>query len=66
MSGFMIFLLVLAMGATVGALVWGLIAMARGGAFNAQWSNTMMRYRILFQFIAICVFLVILTLVGKG
>jgi ABC-type siderophore export system fused ATPase/permease subunit len=65
MSGFMIFLLVLAMGATVGALVWGLIAMARG-AFNAQWSNTMMRYRILFQFIAICVFLVILTLVGKG
>jgi thiamine transporter ThiT len=63
---FVTILLVLAMAATVGALVWGLIAMARGGQFNARWSNTMMRYRILFQFIAVCVFVVLLSLVGRG
>ena len=66
MSTVLIVFLVLAMGATVGALVWGLIAMARGGEFNAKWSNTMMQYRILFQFIAVIVFVGILLLVGKG
>jgi len=55
-------LLVLAMAATVGALVWGLIAMARGGEFNAKWSNKMMRYRVLFQAIALAVFAVLLSL----
>ena len=54
--------LFLAMAATVGALVWGLIAMARGGEFNAQWSNKMMRYRVLFQAIAIGVFALLLSL----
>ena len=55
-------LLFLAMAATVGALVWGLIAMARGGEFNAKWSNKMMRYRVLFQAIALAVFAVLLSL----
>ena len=55
-------LLFLAMAATVGALVWGLIAMARGGEFNAKWSNKMMRYRVLFQVIALAVFAVLLSL----
>ena len=50
------------MAATVGALFWGLIAMARGGEFNAKWSNKMMRYRVLFQAIAIAVFAVLLGL----
>jgi thiamine transporter ThiT len=54
--------LVLAMAATVGALFWGLIAMARGCEFNAKWSNKMMRYRVLFQAIAIAVFAVLLGL----
>lgn len=54
--------LILAMAATVGALVWGLIAMARGGEFNAKWSNKMMRYRVLFQAIALAVFAILLSL----
>ena len=58
-------LLFMAMAATLGALVWGLIAMARGGEFNAQWSNKMMRYRVLFQAIAIGVFALLLTLSGR-
>lgn len=57
--------LVLAMAATLGALVWGLVAMARGGEFNARWSNKMMRYRVLFQAIALAFFAVLmLTLKG--
>jgi len=65
MNTMLFILMLLAVAATVGALAWGVIAMARGGDFNAKWSNTMMRYRILFQFVAICVFLVILTLLGR-
>lgn len=66
MNTILFILMLLAMAATVGALVWGLIAMARGGEFNAKWSNKMMRYRILFQFVAICVFMALLTAIGKG
>jgi thiamine transporter ThiT len=57
--------LVLAMAATVGALVWGLIGMARGGEFNSRWSNKMMRYRVLFQAIALAIF-GILVMLSKG
>ena len=57
--------LILAMAATVGAMVWGLIGMARGGEFNARWSNKMMRYRVLFQAIALAIF-GILVLLSKG
>jgi thiamine transporter ThiT len=52
--------LVLAMAATLGALVWGLVAMARGGEFNSRWSNKMMRYRVLFQAIALAFFAVLM------
>ncbi|GHD41467.1 hypothetical protein GCM10017083_05960 [Thalassobaculum fulvum] len=54
--------LFLAMAATVGALVWGIVAMARGGDFNAKWSNRMMRYRVIFQAIALLVFALLLSL----
>lgn len=57
--------LVLAMAATVGALVWGLVAMARGGEFNSRWSNKMMRYRVLFQAIALAIFAVLMMML-KG
>ena len=65
MSTVFTILLFMAMAATLGALVWGLIAMARGGEFNAQWSNKIMRYRVLFQAIAIGVFALLLTLSGR-
>lgn len=62
---FLVFL-VLAMAATLGALVWGLIAMARGGEFNAKWSNKMMRYRVLLQAVALAVFALLLLLAKGG
>ena len=65
MSTVFTILLFMAMAATLGALVWGLIAMARGGELNAQWSNKMMRYSVLFQAIAIGVFALLLTLSGR-
>lgn len=66
MSTFFFVFLVLAMAATVGALVWGLIAMARGGDFNAKWSNKMMRYRVLLQAVALLIFAILLSLTKTG
>ena len=43
-------------------LAWGLITMARGGEYNKNKSNIIMRYRIIFQAIAIITFIVILLL----
>ena len=43
-------------------LFWGVIAMGRGGEYNAKWSNKIMRYRIVLQGIALLVFVVILTM----
>ncbi len=41
-------------------LMWGIITMARGGEYNKLNSNIIMRYRIIFQAIAIVLFMVIL------
>ena len=41
-------------------LAWGLITMARGGEYNKSKSNAIMRYRIVFQAIAIIVFVCLL------
>ena len=41
-------------------LAWGLITMARGGEYNRSNSNILMRYRIIFQAIAILIFLCLL------
>ena len=41
-------------------LAWGLITMARGGEYNKSKSNLIMRYRIIFQAIAIIIFVSIL------
>ncbi len=41
-------------------LAWGIITMARGGKYNKSMSNVIMRYRIVFQAIAIIIFLSIL------
>ena len=43
-------------------LGWGLITMARGGDYNKSKSNLIMRYRIVFQAIAIIIFITILLL----
>ena len=41
-------------------LAWGLVTMARGGEYNKSKSNLIMRYRIVFQAIAIIIFVSIL------
>ncbi len=43
-------------------LAWGIITMARGGEYNKSKSNIIMRYRIVFQAIAIIIFVTILLL----
>ena len=51
------FLLVIAAAViTLGVLVTGLIAMARGGEFNRKHSNRLMRLRVVAQGIAILLF----------
>ena len=45
--------LVLALRAVAGILFWGIITMARGGAYNVKNSNRIMRYRIILQAIAL-------------
>ena len=41
-------------------LAWGLITMARGGEYNQSNSNILMRYRIIFQAVAILIFVCLL------
>lgn len=53
-------LLILAMLATLATLVVGMIGMAKGGAFNDKWSNKLMRLRVLFQGVAIILFVLVM------
>jgi len=62
MDTFIIILLLVAVVLVVGALVGGLIAMARGGKLGPQKSNMFMRYRILFQGIAILLVVILLAI----
>ena len=47
-------------------LGWGLLTMARGGDYNKNKSNMIMRYRIIFQAIALLIFVVLLWLKRNG
>jgi len=50
-------ILVLALAIVAGILGWGVMTMARGGDYNVKNSNRIMRYRIIFQAIALVVIL---------
>jgi hypothetical protein len=50
------YFIVAAMLATLGVLGVGVFAMLRGGAFDAKYSNKLMRMRIAFQALAILLF----------
>jgi len=43
-------------------LGWGVITMGRGGEYNRNKSNLIMRYRIIFQATALLIFVVLLWL----
>ena len=55
-------ILILFMAATLAVVVVGVIAMAVNGKLNKNHSNKLMRLRVLFQAIAIFVFVVIVWL----
>mgnify|MGYP000002599737 FL=1 len=55
-------ILVLFMAATLAVVVIGVIAMAINGKLNKNHSNKLMRLRVLFQAIAILVFVIIVWL----
>ncbi|MEC3861490.1 twin transmembrane helix small protein [Mesobacterium sp. TK19101] len=46
-------LVAVSMLAVVGILMFGIASFAKGGAFNAKYSNRAMRWRIIAQFIAV-------------
>ena len=49
-----------------GILGWGVLTMARGGSYNVKNSNRIMRYRIIFQALALVVILVMMWLRKAG
>ena len=59
------FILVLFMLATFAVVVVGVIAMAVNGKLNKNHSNKLMRLRVLFQAVAILVFVIIVWLAGN-
>jgi len=66
MDGFVLVLLIAAMGATVGALFLGLFSMARGGEFDKRNANRFMRLRVMFQFIAVVLFVIFMMVWHRG
>lgn len=58
-------LVALALLITLGVLFSGLIVMARGGAANQKYGNALMRWRIIFQGIALAL-LALAFLLGGG
>ena len=55
--GFDQIILMVALIAVAGILGWGVLTMARGGIYNVKNSNRIMRYRIIFQAIALIIIL---------
>jgi hypothetical protein len=65
MRYFLLFLLLLAMGATAYVLVRGVIAMASGKDITGEQQQNYMRKRVLFQALAIVVVILILIVAGQ-
>ena len=62
MNAIVIILLVSALILVLATLVGGLITMARGGELGPKKSNLFMRYRVLFQGIAVLLVVILLSL----
>lgn len=62
MNTFFVVLIAIAMVATLGALLLGVVTMARGGEGAAQRSNKFMRYRVILQAAAIGLFALLMLL----
>ncbi|MEK9850247.1 MAG: twin transmembrane helix small protein [Candidatus Puniceispirillum sp.] len=64
--GLDLIILSIALGIVALILGWGVITMARGGAYNVKNSNRIMRYRIIFQALALIVILILMWLRQNG
>ena len=53
MNEVLIVLVVVALVATLAVLLAGVVAMAKGGAFNRKWGNKLMRARVAMQALAV-------------
>jgi len=62
MTTFFTFAVGIAMVATLGVLIFGLVSMARGGPGGAARSNKFMRYRVILQAAAIGLFALLMML----
>lgn len=51
---FLFLLLIVSMGAALGALALGLISMLKGGDFNQKYANKLMVARVACQALAVC------------
>lgn len=49
-----------ALAIVAGILGWGVLTMARGGEYNIKNSNRIMRYRIIFQAVALVVIMILI------
>ena len=49
-----------ALAIVAGILGWGVLTMARGGEYNVKNSNRIMRYRIIFQAVALVVIMILI------
>ncbi len=65
MSGLFVVLMVLAMIATLGVLIFGIVGMASGSDFHRRNSNKLMRARVVMQGVALAFFAIVLILAGK-
>lgn len=66
MSGFIFFLIPIALAATAIILFIGIYSLAKGGAFAKQHSNKLMRLRVAAQAIAIALMMLFLWLASNG
>lgn len=66
MSGFIFFLIPIALAATAIILFIGIYSLAKGGAFAKEHSNKLMRLRVAAQAIAIALMMLFLWLVGSN
>lgn len=62
MNVFVIILMACSLLLVLGTLFGGLVSMARGGVDAPRRSNKLMRYRVLFQFVAVVIFMIALAL----
>ena len=66
MHQFFFILMLLSLLAVVAVLVTGIIGMARGGEFNKKYGNKLMQARVMLQFGAIMLLLLLAVLSGTG